>query len=338
MGLPIDLVVYLKEKGVKIVFTSHDYYGLCLKVNFINQDGLFCKTPIGIQCAICNNDAPGSFFLRLRNSKYLLKYKDKFAARTFKTTASEVKLKKQFTLTQERSNEYSILLSYYHKLFDFVDFFHFNSTITKSVYENYIVFKNSKVISISHSGIKDFRKIKTFDKKHIHLAFIGSTTSYKGFPILKDALCDLNKNGFQKWSLDVWGSSIGVDGDCDKIIYRGKYSSVSHSAVYDDIDLLVVPSLWKETFSFITLEALSHGVPVLASSNVGAKDIVKQYNPDFIFSPTKEDLYSMLQSIMSNIKLIVDYNELICIKDFDHSFDNHILKMKQLYLNLFLIK
>jgi hypothetical protein len=75
MGLPKELLIYFKGKGVRIIFTSHDYYGLCIKVNFINQNGLLCDSPSKMQCTICNKNSPGSLFLRLRNSSYLLKYK-----------------------------------------------------------------------------------------------------------------------------------------------------------------------------------------------------------------------------------------------------------------------
>ena len=33
MGLPIELLMYLKSKGTKLVLTSHDYYGICPRVN-----------------------------------------------------------------------------------------------------------------------------------------------------------------------------------------------------------------------------------------------------------------------------------------------------------------
>lgn len=34
MGLPIEFIRAAKELKIKIIFTTHDYYGLCPKVNF----------------------------------------------------------------------------------------------------------------------------------------------------------------------------------------------------------------------------------------------------------------------------------------------------------------
>ena len=68
MGMPELALAYFKEKGVRIVYTSHDYFGICLKVNLIDKSGKLCEGPIPHQCALCNEGAPSSLFLRLRNS------------------------------------------------------------------------------------------------------------------------------------------------------------------------------------------------------------------------------------------------------------------------------
>lgn len=44
--------------------------------------------------------------------------------------------------------------------------------------------------------------------------------------------------------------------------------------IFDETDILVVPSIWYETFGFTVLEALSYGVPVIISGTVGSKDIL----------------------------------------------------------------
>jgi len=335
MGLIPELVTYLKVKGVKIIFTSHDYYGLCPKVNFINHNGELCDSPSGKNCALCNMDAPNSLFLRLRNSKYLLKHKAKLSSGVIKTaiTNNADKLAKIVYPSQELCAEYSALLEHYQKLFALVDCFHFNSSVSKQVYDRYLVTKQSVVLPISHGGIKDARKLKKFDKKHLHMAFIGGTSAYKGFPMLKEVLGKLNRNGFFNWSLQVWGSITGLDKECDKIIYRGTYLSDDLASVFNSIDLLIVPSVWKETFSLITLEALSFGVPALVSNNLGAKDLVAQYNPDFVFYPSEEILYSKLKAILKNPMLLEDYNIKICEGVFEYLIHDHAKQIRKLYID-----
>lgn len=72
MGLPLEILSFFREKDVKIIFTTHDYYGLCPKVNFINQDGQLCMGASGMHCDACNAAAPSTLFLRIRNSPWLL--------------------------------------------------------------------------------------------------------------------------------------------------------------------------------------------------------------------------------------------------------------------------
>lgn len=72
MGMPKSFLLAAKECGVKIVYTSHDYFGLCPKVNFINSKGEVCCGADEFCCAECNATAKPSWYIWLRNSKLLL--------------------------------------------------------------------------------------------------------------------------------------------------------------------------------------------------------------------------------------------------------------------------
>jgi glycosyltransferase involved in cell wall biosynthesis len=335
MGLPIELVVYLKSKGVKVVFTSHDYYGLCLRVNFINQINETCSTPNGFNCSICNKTASNILFLRLRNSNYILKYKSKIPSRVNKMVllSSNKKLKESDHIsTDSEIQEYDLLLNFYKEIFDLVDYFHFNSTISESIYKSFFLCANSKVISISHSGIRDNRKVIRFDNKILKIGYIGSIVDfYKGFHLLREVMLQLKDEQFTNWTLYVWGGTSGIDPECNLISYLGKYSSNELEKIFNQIDLLIVPSIWKETFSLISLEAISFGVPVLVTSNVGAKDIIQDYDNSFIIEPTKEAFYNKIKSILeSNVELI-NYNNKINSESFNFGFDEHVIKIKEFY-------
>lgn len=67
MGLPIEALKYFKDKGVRIVYTSHDYFGICPKINLIDIDGKLCDGPSVEKCIKCNKNAPSTFFLKSRN-------------------------------------------------------------------------------------------------------------------------------------------------------------------------------------------------------------------------------------------------------------------------------
>lgn len=191
-----------------------------------------------------------------------------------------------------------------------VDTFHFNSQNTKEIFEKYIeIPRESCVIPITHRGVLDHRKERLFDSNILHLGFIGSEAPYKGFPMLKNVITKLNSEGYKNQiHLDVYGGKIGIDQHITNIEFRGRFCSTQMEDVYDSMDLLVVPSIWYETFSLITIEALQFGLPVLVSNKVGAKDIVKQIKPDFVFEG-EDSLYTILRKLIISKDNLVRYNK-----------------------------
>lgn len=75
MGLPLEYLQIVHDRGIRIVYTSHDYFGLCPKVNFINQDGEVCLGASAERCAVCNAQAKSAMFLKVRNAKWVVPFK-----------------------------------------------------------------------------------------------------------------------------------------------------------------------------------------------------------------------------------------------------------------------
>lgn len=219
-----------------------------------------------------------------------------------------------------KKNSFKSLLDYYRQCFELVDVFHFNSNVAKKQYEQNLDVSAAEkiVIPITHQGINDNRKEKFFDKKILNVGFIGAETPYKGLSVLINTLKKLDKS---KWKLDVWGGRIAQDSEYP-IFYKGKFNKSGIHQVYDEMDLLVVPSVWKETFSLVTLEALSYGVPVLVSDNVGAQDLVKEYAPEFVYK-TETELNSILTVLLNDRSLLKKYNQAILALPWKHDSLSH---------------
>ena len=75
MGLPLEYLQIVHDQGIRIVYTSHDYFGLCPKVNFINQAGEVCLGASADRCAVCNAYAKSAMFLKVRNAKWVVPLK-----------------------------------------------------------------------------------------------------------------------------------------------------------------------------------------------------------------------------------------------------------------------
>lgn len=326
MGISPRLLHFLKSHNIIIVYTSHDYFGLCSKVNFINNGELCTKRSV-LECALCNINALSSFWLRLRSSPILAQIKNRFPRQPIN----------QVLMTKKKTNrvmqdDYKLIFEYYEELFSLVDFFHFNSTVSKQVYESYLQIKDSIIIPVSHKAVVDRRKKIKFNS-NLRIGFIGSHMPYKGLYMLLNVLTNLTKQNINGWEFNVWGCSAFVKETTAQVKWRGKYTTSDLDAVYESMDLLVVPSLWPETFSLITLEALSFGIPVLVSQTVGAKDIVENISSFFIFQSEK-DLEEKIKSILSDRYILEKNNREICSINWRYSMREHALEMNRVYKSL----
>ena len=228
-----------------------------------------------------------------------------------------------YSKEDETMSNYQKLLDYYKECFALVDCLHFNSEVSGNVYKRYLPSCNGKVISITHCGIKDNRRHKNFKDKVLHIGFIGNSTPYKGLPLLISMLESLGES--DSWDLSVWGGGIGKHPSLP-VFYKGKFGPSTIADVYDTMDVLVVPSIWKETFSLVTLEALSYGVPVIVSDNVGAQDIVKVYNPRFVYH-SEDELKCLLKEILEDRNLLQAFNQKVLDMPWKHGMEEHAKEM-----------
>lgn len=107
---------------------------------------------------------------------------------------------------------------------------------------------------------------------------------------------------------------------------HGRYSYTELEKIFDETDVLVAPSVWYETFGFTVLEALSYGVPVIISGNVGARDILVQGAGVVIENIDAEKLFTTLQTITLDQlramnEIIVNKQTIMQIKDMSRQIE-----------------
>ena len=103
---------------------------------------------------------------------------------------------------------------------------------------------------------------------------------------------------------------------------NGEYSYDDLEDIFDNTDLLVVPSIWYETFGFIVLEGLSYGVPVLATSTVGGKDLLSD-NKGIIIESNEKDLSKTIKNIIHNKQILRDINRKVLKHDYIFDMNEH---------------
>jgi glycosyltransferase involved in cell wall biosynthesis len=293
MGMPPRLPSLVHRMGGKVVFTAHDYYGLCLRTVLVDAGGVTCQGPEAARCAACNAHAQGRFARFLHGQPWLHTYKAELRKlvssrpRTISIARGNIHIPSSVS---KRVPAFASLIEYNLALFQQVDRFHFASSVSEGVYRDLLAWPlEGERISISHLGIVDLRAQRVPRSGPLRMGFIGDSTPYKGLPWLLDELKKLREGGVTDWILDVHGPGHEKASAAPGVEYKGVFSPGDLAGVYASMDLLIVPSRWKETFSLVALEALSHGVPVLCSPTVGAGDLVKRFAPSL--APTSQDAF-----------------------------------------------
>lgn len=309
MGIHKQFFEAAKKNMIKIIFTTHDYYGLAPEPTFFYNGKNYDTNNTINQWMKISETAMNTWKLRIFQFKNYV-FLRKMLKKIKKVKKNEDLPKSnnfQYKHSIDEKLQFEKLRQYYMDIFSIIDVFHFNSNLAKEIYLDNLDFNvDYKVISITNENIKK-NQIYAKENQTLKIGYIGPYKEYKGFFEYLKLVDSLNIDA----EYHIFGSDDPINVS-NKIINHGRYKGSEINNVFKILDILIVPSLWKETFGFTTLEALSFGVKVLVSERVGSKDLVDQ---KFIFSKI-EDVNNCLQEInnfeFKDIKTIHEhYNELI---------------------------
>jgi glycosyltransferase involved in cell wall biosynthesis len=106
----------------------------------------------------------------------------------------------------------------------------------------------------------------------LRFGYIGSLLRHKGVDLLLRAFRKLHAPNAGLWlhGFEMPGSPFArslhsLAGDDPRIHFVGPYAKPDLPGILNQLDVLLIPSIWHETFSFVTREAVLAGLPVIAS-------------------------------------------------------------------------
>ena len=330
MGLPIECIEAANENGIKTVFTTHDCFGICCKQGlFVN--GHICDDHKCLHCYDCNDTALSLSKISLLQSSLYRRLKDssllRFLRKRHNNRVFSLGDKKELRDDREHARDYLELRNYYVDLLSSFQLIHYNSSLIKKVYESFGVRTTSAVFLVSHKGIKPNYILNDKVNYPINIGYFGPINVHKGFFFLKNVLDEVYRNN-KNFKLHVFNK---FNNNIPYFINHGPYRYEDLHDIMKNIDLVVVPSQYYETFGFNTLEALSFGKPVIVTENVGAKDLVLNGKNGFILKE-KEQWISTIITLIENPFAVNQMNKFIVEKEKIMDFRQYVISLtKKLY-------
>lgn len=240
MGLPLNLVAQIKQRGIPYLVTLHDYWYLCANAQLLtNYDDTVCKGPNWwLNCARCALARVG------HGQAYPLipALAPVFAYRHGRLQPILKQAKALISPTQ----------------------------FTANIYQQMGI--SADQIQVIPHGIELPEQLSSRPPQpQLHIVYIGGIAPQKGVHVLLAALNQLTELDVR---LTIYGdlsayseyaADLQTDAKHPGIHFAGRLPHEQLWTALAACDVLVVPTLWYETASLIVQEAFAAKVPVIAS-------------------------------------------------------------------------
>ncbi|MDR2924686.1 MAG: glycosyltransferase [Azoarcus sp.] len=300
MGLYREFMLAAKQCHIPVIFTSHDYFGLSPVPDFyFSGRSWHNDNSTEFWCNVGMNRAMSTSALRVFQLGIYPQLRD-FLKRLRGARPAATGLLSQDTHTWDKKyiSNMEALHAYYQDIFSMITRFHFNSTIARDVYQYNLLFelKSFDLVPVTNSSVMNYPISERLTNSPKRVSYIGPYLEYKGFFDFFDLAHEYTNSDLE---FHLWGDDRKIISP--KVINHGRFRRDDIDRVFSSIDVLIFPSRWQETFGLVAIEALDHGVPVLASCNAGIKDLLPT---EWIFN-SKEELLKQINNAPTSVPRIV---------------------------------
>ncbi|MDI6872770.1 MAG: glycosyltransferase family 4 protein [Actinomycetota bacterium] len=182
--------------------------------------------------------------------------------------------------------------------------------------------------SPAEGGLK--RRISGLDPAAFHLLFVGRKEPRKGLHVLLRALPRVRRE-HPEVRLLVVGTDGGRRGE-EGVTWLGRLPDELLPAAYRTAQVMVVPSLGRESFGIILLEAMACGVPVVASDIPGYRSVVEDGVQGLLVPPgDPEALASAILALVEDAHLRRRLAEAGRERAEEYSWERLVAKVEEAY-------
>jgi len=273
-GHAFSLARVARRLGIPIVLQIQDWWFLCARVNLYDRDGKRCSGPGLEKCARCvtlTKVAPSPITNRLLHAARRSAARDAVDAADAYVAGSE------------------------------------------AIRDDYVragLIDAAKPFHVIPYGVSIIASSQTRRPASLPIRFgyVGSISPHKGVHIAVDAMRGLDP---AHASLHVWGDAGAFpDYAADlaqrgPVVFEGRFDESDKPDVFASMDVLLVPSIGLESFGLAAREALTCGVPVIASAGGALSEMFAPGDGgEFFPVGDVEALHSILQRVIADPEII----------------------------------
>jgi len=304
-GMPFSFIRIAQKQRFPVCVTLHDFWFLCINVHLYNAPA---HSP-------CNGPHNLEYCVECLRSKIL-----------YQVSSEEQAILHQWI---------QFRISYAMNILQNADCIVSPSHYLADIYHRFGI---TQQIEVSALGLNGVRKSARATSTSVVFGFLGIIHDLKNVYLLAEAFKNTVRGARLKYFGDGTDNHIqklhAAIGDSMRISYHGGYSPDQLSAILDEIDIVVLPSL-TENYPLVIREAFSAGIPVIASRIGGIPEIVTHLQDGILFNPTdKEELKQWLQTIIDKPAIITEMKKNIRpVKSIAHDAQEWISRYSRLSKN-----
>lgn len=165
-----------------------------------------------------------------------------------------------------------------------------------------------EVVFNGYSGTRSSATKTASADGRLRLGFLGRLAPHKGIEVLLETV-----RGLPAAAVELVVAGAGNEPYVSGLKTRFESPNVRFLGfveplrLFEQIDVLVVPSLWPEPLPRTVFEAYSHGIPVIGSNRGGTPEIIEQGVTGYVFDPDEPlGLRAAIEKIGDDRSLLVD--------------------------------
>jgi glycosyltransferase involved in cell wall biosynthesis len=300
LGLSMNIIHLAKRRGIPTFLTVHDHWAICCRSILIKPDNTICNR--FHDCWACQALIPDKDRLNI-----------------------PVRMR----------------IDFMRHVLDDVDRFIFPSHYLAGVYRK-AGFPEEK-ISVVWNGtdVDRFKKIRR-KKRHdkLRFTFIGHLGRHKGVDVLIKAAALLSgrNRSFEvgivgrgemesAWRQQAQELNLG-----DHLKFRGRVDNRSIKKIYQQTDILVLPSVCPENQPVTIVEAMTAGIAVIASRIGGIPELVQHEHTGLLFEAGNPDeLAECMTMMIESPDRRAQFGGAAAVTMKDNSYKNQVAKIIELY-------